>query len=100
MMIMMCGIDSDDRGTVMVAITMAVMLVTILVVVVTIIEVMVVVTMMTMEKLTLVMTEDTCPLSVCDPWVCISSWFLEVVHTFLLIKKYCFHLSWAKYSHP
>lgn len=77
MMIMKYGIDSDDRGMVMMAIMMAVMLVTILVVVVTIIEVMVVVTMMMMmEKLTLVMTEDTCLLSVCDPWVCISSWLL------------------------
>lgn len=63
---MKCGIDSD-RGTVMMAITMAVMLVTVMVVVVTV---------MMMEKLTLVITEDTCPLSVCDPWVCISSWFL------------------------
>ena len=44
MMIMMCGNDSDDRGTVMMAITMAVMFVTILVVVVAILEVMVVVT--------------------------------------------------------
>lgn len=76
MMIIMCGYDSNDCGRVMMAITMAVMFVTILVAVVTIIEAIVVVTVMMMEKLTLVMTEDTCPLSVCDPWVCISSWFL------------------------